>query len=142
MNNDEEAKETVKQIATEGEKKEKTERKKPFYKKWWFWCIIIALILGIAIYAHNNHNTTFNNYKKQSISILNQYKNGELTRKETSEKIDALSEKLGNEYEINNESYILCLDVKLSLIAYKLTDAELSDTEVNNYIQEIKDINQ
>lgn len=116
--------------------------KKAIYKKWWFWVIIIVvLILGILIYRLNYSNTELNSYKKQSITILNQYKEGKLTRKETEEKIDAIAEKLGNEYKVNNETNIYLLESKLSLITQKLFNEELSNTLINQYIQAIKEIN-
>ena len=118
------------------EKKEKN-----FYKKWWFWTIIIIILIYLIGFIYNNYNSEFNNYKKQSISILNKYKSGELTHRETSEKLDILSEKLDNEYYKNNKaSYMFFLEVKLSTISLKLRFNELSNTEINNYIQEIKNI--
>lgn len=70
MNNDEEVKETVKQIATEGEKKEDPERKKTFYKKWWFWVIIVLVFLIIAGSSSDNTNTS-NNSTNNTSSISN-----------------------------------------------------------------------
>lgn len=113
---------------------------KDIIKKWWFWGIIIILILGILVYTLNYSNTELNSYKKQSIAVLTQYKDGKLTRKETEEKIDAIAEKLRNEYKIKDETNIFHLQVKLSLIAYTLFDQELSNTEIDTYIQEIKKI--
>lgn len=112
---------------------------KDLSKKWWFEVIVI-LILSVIICIYNSNNTTLNNYKKQSIAILNQYEKGETTRKEGGEKITALSDKMSNEYNINKESYILALESKISLIALKLNYGELSNTEIDKYIQEIREI--
>lgn len=112
-----------------------------FYKKWWFWVIIILIVSASGIvYVCNNRNAEFNNYKKQSITILTQYRDGKLTRKETEEKIEAIADKLGNEYKVNDETNIYLLKSKLSSIAYKLFDEELSNTLINQYIQAIKEI--
>ena len=111
---------------------------KDLVKKWWFWGIIIILISCILIYVLGYSNTEFNNYKKESITILNQYKDGKLTRKEAEEKIDAISDKLKNERKINDDTNIFLLEVKLSSITYELFNQELSNTEIDTYIQEIK----
>lgn len=113
---------------------------KEIVKKWWFWGIIIILILGIFVYALKHSNTELNSYKKQSIAVLTQYKDGKLTREETEEKIDAIVEKLGNEYKIKEETNIYLLESKLSLITQKLFNEELSNTLINQYIQAIKEI--
>ena len=113
--------------------------KQPVYRKWWFWGIIIViLILGILAYTLKQANTELNSYKNQAIAVLTQYKNGKLTRKETREKIDEIADKSQSEYEINNEINISYLQGKLSVIALKLFDKELSNTEIETYIQEIK----
>lgn len=118
---------------------------KTIYKKFWFWVIII-LFLCISIYIYNDYNTIFSNYKRQSITILNQYKAGKLTRKETHDKIDTISNKLRNEQKINNETNfydkinISTLETNLVTIAYELFDNELSNTEIDTYINEIKRI--
>ena len=121
----------------------KNDEKKQIYKKWWFWVsiILIVSVCVTIVHIYNNNNTTFNNYKKQSITILTQYRDGKLTRKETEEKIDAIAEKLENEYKINDETNIYLLKSKLSLITQKLFDEELSNTLINQYIQSIKEMN-
>lgn len=115
---------------------------KDIIKKWWFWVVIVLIVsIGVIAYVYNNHTTTaFDDYKKQSIEILTQYKDGKLTRKETEEKIDAIVEKLGNEYKVNNETNIYLLKSKLSLITQKLFDEELSNTLISQYIQTIKEM--
>ena len=120
----------------------KNDEKKQIYKKWWFWVsiILIVSVCVTIVHIYNNNNTTFNNYKKQSITILTQYRDGKLTRKETEEKIDAIAEKLQSEYKVNNEINISYLQVQLSLIVLKLFDGELSNTEIDGYIQEIEKI--
>ena len=120
----------------------KNDEKKQIYKKWWFWVsiILIVSVCVTIVHIYNNNNTTFNNYKKQSITILTQYKDGKLTRKETEEKIDAMADKLQSEYKVNNEINISYLQVQLSLIVLKLFDGELSNTEIDGYIQEIEKI--
>lgn len=115
---------------------------KDIIKKWWFWVVIILIVsIGVIVYVYNNHNTAFDDYKKQSITILNQYKAGKLTKKETRDKINTISDKLKNEYKINNETNISSLELNLLIIAHELFDKELSNTEIDTYIQEIKKIN-
>lgn len=48
MNNEEEVKETLKQITEEDAKKEIPKKEKDFYKKWWFWLILLAIVIVIG----------------------------------------------------------------------------------------------
>lgn len=117
--------------------------KKPIYKKWWLWVSVILIVsasVTIIVRIYNNNNTTFNNYKKQSITILTQYRDGKLTRKETEEKIDAISDKTYKDYTNDDTSKTLFLSSKLQKIEWDLVKGELSDTEVNDYIKEIEEI--
>ena len=115
--------------------------KKPIYKKWWFWAIIILVLIIVffGIYMINN-NSAFNNYKNQSISILNDYKKGKITREEAKEKIEAISDKTNKDYTNDDTSKTLFLSSKLQRIEWDLVRGELSDMEVNNYIKEIEEI--
>jgi len=56
MNNEKEVKEVLKQIETEGEKKQSSQKNNSPYKSWWFWTIIIIVLLA-AIYNSYNKNT-------------------------------------------------------------------------------------
>lgn len=115
--------------------------KKRIYKKWWFWAIIIVVLIIISSFVYIiNNNSTFNNYKNQSISILNDYKKGKITREETKEKIEAISDKTNKDYTNDDTSKILFLSSKLQKIEWDLVKGELTDTEVNNYIKEIEEI--
>lgn len=100
--------------------------------------ITIFAILGIFI---KEKNFSLSNYKKQSITTLNEYKNGKIEKNEVSEKLDALSQKLEKEYEKNNNGGTMCLQSKLSSLALELKYEEISDSEIKKHIQEIKDIN-
>lgn len=100
--------------------------------------ITIFAILGIFI---KEKNFSLSNYKKQSINILNEYKTGKIEKKEVSEKLDALSQKLEKEYENNNNVGTMCLQSKISSLALELKYEEISDSEIKKHIQEIKDIN-
>ena len=88
---------------------------KQIYRKWWFWAIaiVVLIIIFFCIYMINN-NSTFNNYKNQSISILNDYKKGKITREEAKEKIEAISDKLQSERKVNEDTNIFYVEVKLS----------------------------
>lgn len=115
---------------------------KPFYKKWWFWVsiIVVLIIISISIYMINN-NSGFNNYKNQSISILNDYKKAKITREEAKEKIEAISDKIDKDYKTEKDtSRMLFLSVNLQRIEWDLVEGELSDTEVYSYIKEIEKI--
>ncbi len=114
---------------------------KQIYRKWWFWAIaiVVLIIIFFCIYMINN-NSTFNNYKNQSISILNDYKKGKITREDAKEKIEAISNKTNKDYTNDDTSKTLFLSSKLQTIERDLSKGELSDTEVNNYIKEIEEI--
>ncbi|MCI8470409.1 MAG: hypothetical protein HFJ35_02795 [Clostridia bacterium] len=114
---------------------------KDIIKKWWFWAIaiVVLIIIFFCIYMINN-NSTFNNYKNQSISILNDYKKGKITREDAKEKIEAISNKTNKDYTNDDTSKTLFLSSKLQTIERDLSKGELSDTEVNNYIKEIEEI--
>ena len=117
------------------------ESKEKLYQKWWFWGIAILIIFMIMMYIFVFSNNTYNNYSKQAITILNQYREGQLTGKESSEKLSALSRKIGNEPSGNDKyesASIIALQTKISKIALELFNGELSNTQINNYIKEIK----
>lgn len=111
---------------------------KTINKKYLILGVIILIVCIFTIFIYNKYDTPLNNYKKQAITTLKQYKSGEVTKKEAKEKLDAVSDKLSSEYEVQKESKVLSLEVKISYIAYKLIDKELSDTEIEKYIEEIK----
>ena len=116
---------------------------KDLIKKWWLGVIIITFICFILYIYTNSNSSMFSNYKKQSITVLKGYINGELSNKETSDKLEVLSKKLMNEYEADkNKNNMFYLETKLSLISMKLFREELSNTEINKYIEEIKMINE
>lgn len=118
---------------------------KKLIKKWWFLGItILTIVISIMyILVFSNNSSAYNNYSKQAISILNQYKEGQLTGKESSNKLNALSKKIDNETN-SDDKYesvsMFALQMKLSNIALKLFNGELSNTQINNYIEEIKKI--
>lgn len=115
--------------------------KKVSTKIYFILCVIILILSCAIICIYNNNNTPLNSYKKQSIDILNQYKDGKLTNKESREKIDEISKKIENEYEIReNSKFLSLLEAKINNISYKLLKQELSNTEIEKYIQEIKNI--
>lgn len=99
--------------------------------------IAVFTIFGIFIVKSN---PILSNYKKQSIVILNDYKNGKLEGKKASDKLDSLAKKLEKEYKENDNIGIMCLQSELSSLALKMKYEEISDSEIKNYIQEIKNI--
>ena len=109
-------------------------------KKWWFWGIIILVIFVIVCICFSVDNSLLGDYKKQSISILTEYKSGKLTSKETEEKIKNLQKKVEKEYKENEDNKgMYFLKSKLSYIAFKLGwEGEQSNSEIDNYISEIK----
>ena len=125
------------------------EKEQQLYKQWWFWGMLLLVIgiIGWSIYA--NSNTVINNYKRQAILILTDYKSSKITKNEASQKIDALEEKTYKEYEErkndinsneNEVTKVLGLSIKLSGIEMKLSKGELSNSEIDKYIEEIKDL--
>lgn len=116
---------------------------KEFLKEWWSLgiAILVVIIIGIGIIINMTNNAGENNYRKQAVSILNQYKQGQLTKKEASEKLGNLSEKIANEPDIKDEhkrASIFALQAKLSNLSLQLFNDELSNTQIDNYIKEIK----
>lgn len=116
-------------------------KNKPIYKKWCFLIIIVTIILifiGICIKIVNL--SPINNYKKQAIEILEEYKQGKATSDKTKEKIGALGEKVHKEYEDDSSTDLLFLSTELQRIEWDLVQGEISNTEANDYIREIKNI--
>lgn len=99
--------------------------------------VVVFIICGIFI---TKSNPILNNYKKQSIVILNDYKSGNLEGKKASDKLDSLAKKLKKEYEQKDNIGAMCLQSKLSSLALKMKYEEISDSEIKKYIQEIKNI--
>ena len=111
-------------------------------KKWIIIFIIIILVFS-SIIIYRYYNSELNIYKRQSISILNQYKNGLLTNKETSKKIEEISKRIDNKDDSKNKyenSALFALKMKLSRIAQELLFNELSNTNINSHIADIKKI--
>lgn len=103
--------------------------------------ILFIVIFAISIVFISQHNFALNNYKKQAISVLNDYKDGKINNKTASDKLDTLSKKLEKEYKDNQDVGTTCLQSKVSLIALKTKYDEISNSEIKNYINEIKNIN-
>lgn len=103
--------------------------------------IFFIVIFAISMVFVSQHNFVLDNYKKQAVSVLDDYKNGKINNKTTSDKLDALSEKLSKEYKYNQDVGTMCLQSEVSLIALKIRFEEISDIEIKNYIKEIKNIN-
>lgn len=99
--------------------------------------VVVFIIFGIFV---AKRNPILSNYKKQSIAILNDYKSGKLEVEKASDKLDSLAKKLEKEYKENNNIGIMCLQSELSSLALKMKYEEISDSEIKNYIQEIKNI--
>lgn len=117
------------------EKKTKTTN-----KKYLILGVIILIVCILIIFIYNKYyNTPLNNYKKQSINILNEYKRGEITKEKVKEKLDVLLNKLKQENIIRDRSISL-LETNLTNIDDKLIRQELSSTEIDKYVQVIKDI--
>lgn len=78
MDKNEEVKEVLKQIVTEGDKKEEPKEKEVFYKKWWFWLIIVIIsILIVTSGSGEKDNTTqtLNNTINNTNSTSNKINN-------------------------------------------------------------------
>lgn len=120
------------------------EEKKNFklYQKWWFWLILLMIFLiSFTILIFINNNNKDNNYKKQAITILEQYKNGNLTNRTASEKLSDLSKRIDKEPKLNDSAKSatrLALKSRISLLSLELFNGELSDTEIDNYIKDFK----
>ena len=82
-----------------------------------------------------NHSQPIYQYKKQAISILTEYKNNTISNKEAREQLDNLCSKMYGEKDPNN--ILLGLEIEINSISYSLFD-ELSNTQIDNYINEIK----
>lgn len=120
---------------------ENQEPKEKIYQKWWFWiiiAIIILLFIGICIKIINL--VPINNYKNQAIGILGEYKQGKITSDKAKEKIDALGEKVYKEYQDDSSTNLLFLSTILGRIEWDLVQGEITNTKVNSYILEIRNI--
>jgi len=120
---------------------ENQEPKEKIYQKWWFWiiiAIIILLFIGICIKIINL--VPINNYKNQAIGILGEYKQGKITSDKAKEKIDTLGEKVYKEYQDDSSTNLLFLSTILGRIEWDLVQGEITNTKVNSYILEIRNI--
>lgn len=98
--------------------------------------ILAVMICGLYIYFQKTIPS--NSYRKQAISILNNYNQGKITSTEAKEKINALSKKTDKEYQSSESIEILAITSILQRIEGEFIKGELSNTETNAYIQEIK----
>lgn len=97
--------------------------------------IILIVLLIIGCFILYNHSQPIYQYKKQAISILTEYKNNTISNKEAREQLDNLCSKMYGEKDPNN--ILLGLEIEINSISYSLFD-ELSNTQIDNYINEIK----
>ena len=84
----------------------KETEKELIYEKWWFWTIIatVLILTVFCMYMMANNTSAFNNYKNQSVSILNNYRNGKITREGAKNKIESISDKASKDYANDNTS--------------------------------------
>lgn len=105
-------------------------------------CIIIIIaIIGISFYFIYASNP-LNKLKNEAISILNDYKNDELSRIETKEKLEVIHDEASQKYDDNvdleNKISFNGFIINLSSITWDLTKGEISDTAIDEYISELR----
>lgn len=105
-------------------------------------CIIMIIaIVGISFYFIYASNP-LNKLKNEAITVLNDYKDDELSRIETKEKLEVIYDEASQKYNDNADlehkigfnSFI----VNLSSITWDLTKGEISDTAIDEYISELR----
>lgn len=116
------------------------ENKKNIHKNLLIVLMVIIILISFGIYLCFKDTMLIDNYKEQVISILNEYKQGKIVKSEVKDKMDILSKKVELEYKDISTTESLLLTGILQRIEWDFTKGELSDTEVNKYIQEIKKI--
>ena len=75
--------------------------------------------------------------------MLNEYKNGKLTNKQASDKLESIADKMEKEPEVEDKyksTKMFALQMKLSRLSLELFNEGLSNTEINKNIKEIKEI--
>lgn len=111
-------------------------------KKWGIGLIVALamIIIFFGAYIFINNSSALNNYKNQSIELLKNYETGKMTKEDAKTKIEAISKKVEKEYESDKSTGVLILTSTLQRIEWDLIKGEISNTEVNDYIREIKNI--
>jgi len=102
--------------------------------------VIVLALISLCFFVYLNISTPINNYQKQAVSILKQYQQGGITNIEAEERIKIIREKTNIEYEEEQSTELLILTSILERIEGEFSKGELSDTEVNTYIREIKTV--
>lgn len=100
--------------------------------------IIIFLILGMCIIVSipNKDESNIISYKKQVITILEEYKKGDITNSEVKEKIHSIRCKI--DAEPGNKTSYSNLSTKIMNIELNFNGKEISNSEIDNYIKELK----
>lgn len=102
--------------------------------------IVIIATIGITTYFIRTSNSLYK-YSRETIEILEQYQNADLTNKEASRKIknlhDVINSKSRNE-ELTKSISLGKLASELYLISIELEDNKLSNSKIDEYITELK----
>lgn len=101
-------------------------------------CIIMMGILFIScsIFLLNGNN--YYKYRKEAVNILESYKDMDISREIAQDKIDRLSDEVSDILETEDDVKLFGLKVTLNSISWNLVKGELSNTKVNEYINELK----
>jgi len=118
---------------------------KNLIKKWWFYAIVV-LVIVIIILLINNKQTIYYEYKEQVISVLIDYKNGELDLDTTADKIDNIRKKIDKEIENDTKSNNKTKETATSFsdylriyaLSFVMTEKEKTNSEINEIIDFIK----
>lgn len=104
----------------------------------WFIVICVGVIIAIIIFL--NYFTMSGNYKRQAVGVLSKYKNGELTRQETTEKINIIVEKIEKDNVDKKRDSLSHLKTKIESVVYDLKEGEIGNAQIDTKIKEIRKI--
>ena len=121
--------------------------KKHFYTSWWFILLIsiIFILIGVGIYFLKT-SSPITQYSKQTITILQDFKNGKISTDEAYEKISNIENRVESEKnsDSNNDKW-LYLSIELDKITWELlgdnntmSSDSLTISEIDEYITELR----
>ena len=99
--------------------------------------IVLIGIIGTSLYFIKNNNP-MQKYSKEVVSILEKYKNKELTNKEAQEKIYIIYKDIINIYDKNNDIDYLTFATLINRIETQIFPNGISIDQIYEYIKELQ----
>lgn len=100
--------------------------------------ILIIIIIGISVYFIKNNNS-LHKYSEETISILEKYKNKELTNKEAKDRIYIIYKDIINIYDKNNDIEYLTFATLINRIETEIFPNDININRIYEYIEELQE---